>query len=114
MSGIGKKFCKSLSSCSQASVKLMQIAQAYESSDFSNHMHKPFRRLIKRINGARTAESSGKKLTHDFPIRLVLAFDEAANLIVDEGNEVEDERYTPLRRVLRSLFHEPIWTIFLS
>src|SRR5947207_6903514 len=93
----------------------MQIAQAYETSAIIfNHLHKPFRRLIKRINRARTAESSRKKLTNDFPIRLVLAFDEAANLIVNEGEVNEDERYTPLRRVLRLLFDEPIWTIFLS
>ena len=48
------------------------------------------------------------------PVQLVLAFDEASNLIHNDGTQAKDMRYSSLKRVLRSLFDLPIWTVFLS
>ena len=82
----------------------MQVAQEYKTSDtFSNYLHKPFKDLM-------DLTPAGKSR----PVQLVLAFDEASNLIHNDGTQAKDMRYSSLKRVLRSLFDLPIWTVFLS
>ena len=57
----------------------MQVAQGYEKSDiFSNYLHKPFKDLMDLTPAGKTR-----------PVQLVLAFDEASNLIHDGATQAK-------------------------